>query len=41
MLMIITKLVEPLAQEAMQEDLDTIKELMADCYELLPNMKGE
>jgi hypothetical protein len=30
-----------MALEATQEDLDTIKELMADCYELLPNMKGE
>jgi len=39
--MIITKVVEPLAQEAMQEDLDTIKELIADCYQLLPNMNSE
>jgi hypothetical protein len=30
-----------MAQEATQEDLDTIKELIADCYELLPNMEGE
>ena len=30
-----------MAQEATQEDLDTIKELIADRYELLPNMKGE
>jgi hypothetical protein len=28
-------------KKATQEDLDKIKELIADCYELLPIMKGE
>ena len=43
MLMINTKVVGkgPGFKKATQEDLDKIKELIADCYELLPIMKGE